>query len=63
MTIRDPRINTDFPGSLMVVEGGYEDAKLPTCDASNGPWCIVGDNVYALIAAAWNYWNAMGAVL
>jgi hypothetical protein len=53
---RDPRgINTNFPGKFMVAED-YDPSQLPTRDGSNGPWCIVGDNLDALIDEAFNVW-------
>ena len=53
---RDPRgINTNYPGCYMVAEE-YEDSDLPTEDGSNGPWCIVGDDLDAMIAEAFNVW-------
>ena len=51
---RDPRLNTDYPGSLMVVEG-YELVQLPTRDGSDGPWCVVGDNLDALIDQGFDF--------
>jgi hypothetical protein len=48
---RDPRLNMDFPGKYMVAEP-YEASQLPTRDACNGPWCIVGDDLDALISHA-----------
>jgi hypothetical protein len=52
---RDARLNTDFPGAFMVTEDDFEEGhyKLPTRDASNGPWCIVGDDLAELIDEAW----------
>lgn len=38
----------------MVAEG-YEDSELPTDDGSNGPWCIVGDDLNSLIAEAFDF--------
>lgn len=53
---RDPKgINTDFPGQYMVAEE-YEPSELPTRDGSNGPWCVVGDDLTALIDEAFNVW-------
>jgi hypothetical protein len=49
---RDPRLNTDYPGAFMAVEERTE-AELPTRDGSNGPWCVVGDDLDALIAEAY----------
>lgn len=46
--IRDRRLNTNYDGSFMVVEP-YDDSDVPTEDARNGPWCIVGDDLDALI--------------
>lgn len=53
---RDPRgINTNYPGAFMVAED-YEADELPTEDGSNGPWCIVGDNLDDMIAQAFDVW-------
>jgi hypothetical protein len=52
---RDPRLNSNYPGRYMVVES-HEESELPTKDGSNGPWCIVGDNLDALIAEAHRVW-------
>lgn len=56
---RDPRLNTDFPGNKMVVEGSMieieKDYELPTQDGSNGPWCIVGDDEEELVKTAFDY--------
>lgn len=54
---RDPRINTDYPGSYMCAEPGYQDAELPTRDGRNGPWAIVGDNLSELIDEAHLFWT------
>lgn len=51
---RDPRLNTDFPGSMMVVEEHGED-ELPTKDGSNGPWCLVGDDLEAMVEEAYRF--------
>lgn len=51
--IRDNRLNTDFPGKYMVAEA-YDESDLPTKDGSNGPWCIVGDNLEELIVDAYH---------
>lgn len=51
---RDPRLNTDFTGKFMVVEP-YDERDLPTKDASNGPWCVVGDDLEELIALGRKY--------
>jgi hypothetical protein len=52
---REPRLNTNYPGKFMVVEP-YEECELPTEDGSDGPWCIVGDDLDVLIADAYeNY--------
>ena len=51
---RDPRLNTDYPGAFMAAEH-YEESELPTRDGSNGPWCIVGDDLPALIAEAYEF--------
>ena len=50
---RDPRINTDYPGRFMVVEE-HEESDLPTRDGSNGPWCIVGNDLNKLVEDAYD---------
>lgn len=52
---RDARLNTNYPGAFMVVEG-HEDSELPTEDGRNGPWCIVGDDLAALVDQAYGVW-------
>jgi hypothetical protein len=53
---RDPRLNTNFIGAYMIVDDDYKDYKLPTRDGSNGPWCIVGDDLDELIEHAFTVW-------
>lgn len=48
---RNPKYNRNFPGAYMVLE---EEGDTPTDDGSNGPWCIVGDDIAALIDEAFN---------
>ena len=50
---RDPRANRAFKGSHMVIEA-HDDDELPTNDGRDGPWCIVGDNLNALIDEAFD---------
>lgn len=55
---RDARLNTDHAGEFMVVEANANeigDYDLPTKDGSNGPWCIVGDDIDALVNEAHEY--------
>ena len=52
---RDPRLNTAFKGTKMVVES-HEERELPTTCGSDGPWCIVGDDLDALIDQAYEAW-------
>jgi len=49
---RDPRLSTDYSGKYMVAES-YDEDELPTRDGSNGPWCVVGDNLDELIKDAY----------
>lgn len=49
---RDPRLNRNYPGAFMVAEP-YDESETPTDDGSNGPWCIVGDDLVALVAEAY----------
>jgi hypothetical protein len=53
---RNPRINTNYPGKFMVAES-HEPSELPTKDGSNGPWCIVGDDLDKLIEEAYRVWS------
>lgn len=53
--VRDPRLNTDYPGAFMCVES-HELDELPTRDGANGPWCVVGDVLGELIDTAFNVW-------
>lgn len=50
---RDPRVNRAFTGKFMVIEQ-HEDSQLPTDDARNGPWAIVGDDLDDLIEQAYD---------
>ena len=52
---RDPRLNTRFSGAFMVCES-FEPAEVPTKDGSNGPWCIVGDDLTLLVEQAYGVW-------
>jgi len=55
---RDDRLNTDFDGNFMVVEAVDEtinEYDLPTRDGSNGPWCVVGDDLDSLVDTAYDY--------
>jgi hypothetical protein len=52
---RDERLNTNYAGKFMVAEDfDEEDFELPTLDAGNGPWCIVGDDLDLLINEAYS---------
>ena len=51
---RNPRLNTDYPGAWMVVEP-FEEAELPTRDGRDGPWCLVGDALGALVDEAHDF--------
>lgn len=52
---RDPQLNTDFPGKFMVSQA-YTEADLPTKGGSDGPWCIVGDDLNLLVDEAYEFW-------
>jgi len=42
----------------MVCEDDPEIYELPTEDGSNGPWCVVGDDMDALIKTAFDiFWD------
>lgn len=53
---RDPRLNRKYAGKFMVAES-FEDCEVPTNDGSNGPWCIVGDDIDALVNDAFSIWE------
>lgn len=55
---RDPRVNTNYPGSHMVIES-HEQSELPTEDGRNGPWAVVGDDLWKLVDAAWDTYQTM----
>jgi hypothetical protein len=52
---RNPLINMLYPGEFMVAES-HEQSDLPTQDGANGPWCIVGEDLPALVNEAWGNW-------
>jgi hypothetical protein len=35
----------------------YEDTEMPTDNGADGPWCIVGDDLPALIRQAYELWS------
>lgn len=49
---RDPLMNRAFAGRFMVSEPLEEGDPYPTDDASDGRFCLVGDNLEALAAEA-----------
>jgi len=51
---RDPRLNSLYHGAFMVVES-HEESELPTFDGSNGPWCVVGDDLPELIDMGFDF--------
>lgn len=51
---RDSRLNRKYPGLFMACEP-FEESEVPTDDGSNGPWCIVGDDLDELIAEAYAF--------
>lgn len=53
---RDPRVNTAFAGQYMVCQP-HEPHELPTRDASQGPWAVVGDDLADLVCEAWTFIN------
>jgi len=60
---RDARLNARYPGNYMVVEANAADIgdyELPTEDGANGPWCIVGDDLEAIVVEAHQYLLDMG---
>lgn len=52
---RNPRLNTRYKRIFMIVES-FDESELPTEDGSNGPWCIVGNDLGALVDEAYNIW-------
>lgn len=59
---RDPRLNTKFPGMFMVCEP-FDESEVPTEDGSSGPWCLVGDNLEALVDEAYDFLSSSPAKL
>jgi len=51
---RDPRLNTNYPGSKIVVEA-HDESELPTQDGRDGPWCLVGDDLSILVEEAFDW--------
>jgi|JI10StandDraft_1071094.scaffolds.fasta_scaffold790149_1 hypothetical protein len=49
---RDPKMNRAFSGRFMVAQPLDDGDPYPTDDASDGRFCIVGDNIDALAAEA-----------
>lgn len=54
---RDMHMNSDFPGEYMISEW-YETGHTQK-DGSGGVWCIVGDDLGALICEAYDFWWSM----
>lgn len=52
--LRDPRVNRNYAGRYMVVEA-HNPCELPTDDGSNGPWCVVGNDLTALIGIGFDF--------
>lgn len=50
---RDPNLNRTFPGVFMAAEP--YDIGTVTYDGSNGPWCIVGDDLDSLVHDAFDF--------
>lgn len=55
---RDKLLNTRYSGVFMVAEP-YTSNELPTEDGSNGPWCIVGDDLDKLIEEAYDVYEGL----
>lgn len=49
---RDPNQNRAFQGAFMVAAPLEQDDPYPTDDASDGRFCLVGDDLDALAAEA-----------
>lgn len=56
---RDPKLNTDHLGVFMIVEALEEWDGQPTENGANGPWCIVGDDLGAMIKEAHEFGAGM----
>ncbi len=48
----------NYPGKFMVTES-YEENELPTEDGSNGPWCITGDDLDALVDEGYDFLSSL----
>lgn len=56
---REPKLNTNHLGVFMIVEALGEWDGKPTPDGANGPWCIVGDDLAAMIEEAHTFASGM----
>ena len=54
------KLNMKFVGKYIAVEP-HDESEAPTEDGSNGPWCIVGDDVDALLREAYEFARGMAA--
>ncbi|WP_226554840.1 hypothetical protein [Celeribacter naphthalenivorans] len=52
---RDPNMNRAFEGKYMVAEQLQDGDPYPTDDASDGRFCLVGDNLDALAQEAYQH--------
>ena len=52
--LRNWNLNTDFPGKYMVAE--EHDDRHSQKDGDGGVWCIVGDDLEALVDDAYAFW-------
>ncbi len=54
---RDPKMNRAFKGRFMVCQPLSEGDPYPTDDASDGRFCIVGDDMDRLVIEAIAYFD------
>jgi hypothetical protein len=54
---RDPQRNTSFEGAYMVAEPISDPSLLPTKDSSHGGYCVVGDDLRALVDVTFEHFH------
>ena len=52
---RDPNRNRNFPGKFMVAQPVEEGDEYPSDDASDGGYCMVGDDFDELINESYEW--------
>lgn len=56
---REPKLNTDHMGVFMIAEALEEWDGTPTENGANGPWCLIGDDLAAMVKEAHDFGAGM----